>query len=188
VVIVQQPLTIPAARPLRLVTVEHQRQLPHVKSIDYIMPIYLQPRLAGSGADDLLYHSDGCIRECPRANLFIVTAQGELATASRGVLPGVTRGHVLQLAQGLLRSGARDVTLGELWQAREVFITSTTRKIVPVGEIDGIRIGNGQTGPFTRQLQQRLDAYVYGVLSGTPAKLDARVYVHGAKPPSPQAA
>lgn len=188
VVIVQQPLTIAPPKPLRLFTVEHQRQLPHVKSLDYMMPIYLHPRIAEHRADDLLYHSGGCLRECPRANVFIVTASGQLATASRGILPGVTRGHVLQLAEGVVEAAVRDVTLGELWQAREVFITSTTKKIVPVCEIDGVRVGNGQPGPITTRLMQRLDAHVESTLSGKPAKLEAQVYVKEAKSPSPKAA
>jgi D-alanine transaminase/branched-chain amino acid aminotransferase len=183
VVIVQQPLKIASPAPLRLMTVEHQRQLPHVKSLDYMMPIYLHRRLVERGMDDLLYLNNGHLRECPRANVFIVTATGQLATASDGILPGVTRSHVLQLAHGVVDAAVRDVTLAEVREAREVFITSTTRKIVPVCQIDGQRVGNGMPGPVTTLLMNRLNAYVEAVLAGD-KKLEAQVYLKRSSRPA----
>lgn len=160
VIIVQQPIVLLPPTPLRLITWEHQRQIPHVKSIDYTMAIYLRKQVRERGADEVLYHSAGLIGECPRANVFIVTAEGVLATPSRRVLAGITRGRVLKLAAGVVDAVERDVTLMELREAREIFITSTSRKIVPVLEVDGERIGDGSPGPVTRALMERFDAHL----------------------------
>jgi len=59
-VITQQPLTMPIsaepAKSIRLMTYPHMRQLPELKTIDYLMAIWLQPKLREKGADDVLYH------------------------------------------------------------------------------------------------------------------------------------
>jgi branched-chain amino acid aminotransferase len=160
VVIVQQPLVLLPPTPVRLITYQHQRQLPHVKSIDYTMAIYLRKQVKDQGADEVLYHSGGVLRECPRANVFVVTANGMLVTPSHDVLAGITRRHVLKLATGLAHMVERDVTIAELRDAREAFITSTSRKIVPIAEIDRQRIGDGNAGPVTRALMSRFDDFL----------------------------
>jgi D-alanine transaminase/branched-chain amino acid aminotransferase len=53
---------------IRLVTYGYQRQLPQVKTIDYLMAIYLQKFIKEKDADDVLYHDQTQIRECPRSN------------------------------------------------------------------------------------------------------------------------
>lgn len=71
-VISQQSFTSPPAAQwqngLKLITYEHSRQLPHVKTIDYLMPIWLQPMLKELGVDDVLYLHQGQLTECPRSN------------------------------------------------------------------------------------------------------------------------
>ncbi|RYE52096.1 MAG: M24 family metallopeptidase, partial [Sphingobacteriales bacterium] len=59
-------------RGLRLITHNHQRQLANIKTIDYLQAILLQPKVKEQLADDILYHHNGAIRECPRANFFMV--------------------------------------------------------------------------------------------------------------------
>lgn len=115
----------------------HQRQLPHVKSIDYLMAVWLQPWLKAQGGDDLLYHHEGMVTECPRSNIFIVTRQGGLATPVRGMLHGVTRSKVLTVARGMgMQVEERDVSLDEVRSAAEVFITSSTKRLMPIRQVD----------------------------------------------------
>ena len=57
---------------IRLVSYPHRRQLPEIKSIDYLMAIWLQPFIKDHGADDVLYQREGIVAECPRSNFFIV--------------------------------------------------------------------------------------------------------------------
>ncbi|HTR31733.1 MAG TPA: aminotransferase class IV [Puia sp.] len=128
--------------PIRLISYPHQRQLPDVKTIDYLMAIYLQPHIRDRGASDVLYQRDGIVTECPRCNFFLVTALGTLVTPNRNILNGVTRKHILTLAADAgIPLEERDVHLDELATAREAFITSTSRHIVPVSHVDDIPIG-----------------------------------------------
>ena len=153
-IITQAPLrTNPAlANGIRLMTAEHQRQLCDVKSLDYLMPIWLQPLMRERGADDIVYHRAGIVSECPRSNVFIVTRDGKLATPGENILKGVIRKHVLELALAQRPVEQRTVTLEDLRTASEVFITSTTKGIVPIVAIDGEPVGAGQVGAVTRTL------------------------------------
>jgi D-alanine transaminase/branched-chain amino acid aminotransferase len=153
-IITQAPLrTNPAlANGIRLMTAEHQRQLCDVKSLDYLMPIWLQPLMRERGADDIIYHRGGVVSECPRSNVFIVTRDGKLATPGEDILKGVIRKHVLELAPAQLTVEQRTVRLEELRIAAEVFITSTTKGVVPIIAIDGVPVGAGRVGEVTRSL------------------------------------
>ncbi|MBZ4188799.1 aminotransferase class IV [Niabella beijingensis] len=155
----QQPLQLPDTATfetgIKIITQEYQRDLPEVKSINYLMGIWLQKKVKEKQAADVLYFQNHIISEFPRANVFIVTPEGRLATPSRNLLQGITRKKVIELAGELLPVEERDVFLPELTHAAEVFMTSTTKRILPVTEVDGIRIGNGTAGPVTRKLYTR---------------------------------
>ena len=157
-VMVQYPLVMGNAladAPLRLITYPHQRQMSHIKTIDYLMAIWLQPHIKEQGADDVLYHSNGAVSECPRSNFFIVTPQGTIATPNTNILRGVTRKQVLQhLSAGLLME-ERPVLLEEVFAAREVFVTSSVKNVFPVTMVDGKPIGDGKPGAITLALAEK---------------------------------
>jgi branched-chain amino acid aminotransferase len=155
-VIQQTPLSAPIpAEPdksIRLITHPHMRQMPEVKTIDYLMAIWLQPLIREQGADDVLYHRGGVIAECPRSNFFLVTGSGALVTPGRDVLRGITRMKILALT----KTEERDVLLEELRDAKEAFITSTTKHVLPVTAIDGVPVGDGEIGPVARRVSGEL--------------------------------
>jgi len=160
-VITQSPLRLPApelfGKGIHLVSYPHQRQLPDTKSIDYLMAVWLQPLIKEQGADDVLYHQQGgTISECPRANFFIVTAGDTVVTPSENILKGVIRNKVLQLAQQKYRTEERPVTLDEIRTAREAFITSTTKHVMPVVQLDGRAIGKGIPGKVSKWLNEQV--------------------------------
>lgn len=138
---------------LKLMTYEHQRQLPAIKTIDYLKAIYLQPTIKAAGADDVLYYFNGMITECPRANFFMVTEQGEVLTPKENMLQGVTRKHLLQLKGYPIKEAPINLTM--LASAKEAFITSSTKNILPVISIDGKPIGDGKPGSITRDLYEQ---------------------------------
>lgn len=154
-VITQRPLPdnrSATAKGLRLMTADHQRQLPDVKTIDYLMPIWLAPVVREKGADDILYHHAGLISECPRSNIFLITPDNRLVTPAHNILKGVIREKVLALAPTVLQVEERDVRLQELRTAKEVFITSTTKNIIPIISVDSALIASGAPGAVTQQL------------------------------------
>lgn len=136
----QQTFTPPSAEQvtngIKLFTYPYQRQLPQVKTTDYLMAVWLQPERVRQGADDILYHQNGLISECPRSNFFIVTSANTLVTPAKNILKGVTRGKVLEVAKQVFEVEERDIFLDELSTAKEAFITSTTKQVLPVKQID----------------------------------------------------
>jgi len=138
---------------LKLMTYEHQRQLPAIKTIDYLKAIYLQPTIKAAGADDVLYYFNGMVTECPRANFFMVSEQGEVLTPKENMLHGVTRKHLLQLKGYPIKEAPINLTM--LASAKEAFITSSTKNLLPVISIDGKPIGDGKPGSITRDLYEQ---------------------------------
>ena len=130
----------------------YQRQLLHVKTIDYLMAIWLQPLQIKAGADDILYHHNGIISECPRANFFLVTKDETIVTPAENVLKGITRKKLLELAGSHYPVEEREVRLDEIKSAREAFITSTTKRILPVRQIDDIRFERLEVSSHLHQL------------------------------------
>jgi branched-chain amino acid aminotransferase len=138
---------------IHLATHDYQRQLPDVKTTDYLMAIWLQPWMKERKADDILYHDKGMIRECPRSNVFIITNEGHLATPSEGMLSGVTRKNIIRVARKTgIPVSERNITLEELKKSSGAFICSTTKRMMPVNQIDGDSIGNEASREIMQQI------------------------------------
>ncbi len=164
-IISQQGFQIPrtmSEKGISILTHEYQRQFSNAKTLDYLQAIWLQPILKEKKADDVLYYSNGLIRECPRANIFIVTKDQKVLTPESGMLKGVTRKHVLEISGARYVTEARDVSFEELRNAGEVFITSTTKNILPVVQVDGYGIGDGNPGEVSRTLAKEYNRIIYG--------------------------
>lgn len=105
-------------------------------------------------AEALIVDAQGCVVEGATSNVFVVKG-GELLTPpeSAGILPGITRAHLLDVA-GQLGIPGRFVELreDEIFDADEVFISSSIREVLPVVRVDGRAIGNGEPGALTRRL------------------------------------
>jgi branched-chain amino acid aminotransferase len=112
------------------------------------------------GHDDALFvDPEGNVTEGPTWNLFCVK-DGAVATPplAGGLLPGITRSLVVQLCAELgIDCQERALSLDEARSADELFITSTTRGVMPVGRLDGEAIGDGTVpGPVTARLADSL--------------------------------
>lgn len=140
---------------IRLITHEHQRQLPHVKTIDYLYAIYLQRLIKEKKADDVLYYNQSEITECPRANFFVITQNNEVITPAKNILRGIIRKKILNFSQLVnIREGL--ITLKDLENAKEAFITSSTKNVLPVLKIDNKLIGDGKPGEITQKIYGKL--------------------------------
>ncbi len=140
-VIVQSPLTPPPGTVLlpgyTIVTYPHQRQMPHVKTTDYLMAIWLQPWVKEQGADEVLYHNHGIVSEFPRANFFMVTDEQTLVTPANHILKGVTRKQIIELAKAKgITVLEKDISLTDIHSATEAFIASSTKRVIPIRQLD----------------------------------------------------
>lgn len=155
-VMLQQPLQLPSIEKfnsgLKVITHEYQRDLPAVKSINYLMGIWLQQKVAAQKAADVLYHQNGWVSEFPRSNVFIVTKEGKIVTPANGILKGITRMKLLELMKDDYTVEERALHLDEIKGAAEVFMTSTTKRLLPINQVDDIIFGEGKAGPITNLL------------------------------------
>ena len=160
IIITQQIINLPTIQDfnkgIKLITHEYVRELPQVKSINYLTGIYLQNKISDSMTNDVLYVKEGNVFELPRANIFIVTKNDELITPIENVLLGVTRNNILNLSTTGIHKSEKPVKVEDLLNAKAVFITSTTKRILPVIEINGTSINNGKVAEITTTLYQQL--------------------------------
>ncbi len=105
------------------------------------------------GETAILVDADDNIVEGPGFNVFAVR-DGAISTPNRGVLEGVTRRTVIELAARQdIPLEARSVPAVELRRAAEVFVSSTAGGIIPITTLDGETVGRGDPGPVTRRLR-----------------------------------
>lgn len=106
------------------------------------------------GETVVLSDGAGNVTEGPGFNLFVCKG-GRLLTPADGVLLGITRMTVIELAQSLnTEVVVAPVAEAILRDADEVFISSTAGGVMPVTKIDGVPIGDGTPGPLTTRLKQ----------------------------------
>lgn len=132
-------------------TVLGVRGMASAKAGSYLLSVLATREAQAAGAHEAILLDGDVVREGATSNVFIVDAKGRLRTSAAGVLPGVTRGIVL----GLAREAGIEVDEGvvdraSLFAAHEVFLTSATREVMPVSQVDDHRVGG--PGPLTTRL------------------------------------
>ena len=111
--------------------------------------------------DGLFVRGEHFITEGTTSSLFVVQGKSLWTTPIGGILPGITRRRVLDLAAATrLRTLERDLTTTDLLEADEAFLTSSISEIMPIVEVDQTRLGKGIPGPVTRKLQKLYKAAV----------------------------
>ena len=149
---------------------DYERQLPQVKTIDYVEGIRVQRILAEVNADYALYTDrEGNVRESDRSN-FLVVRDGTLITPAASLLHGITRKHILKLAERLrLPTQITEVHADDLLSADEAIICSSTKGPMPITSVAGQlaprkqehkKINGGIVGPLTKKLITEWPAYV----------------------------
>lgn len=144
-------------------TVTLQRNLSsplvRIKSANYLDNILAKSEAKAQGAQEaLILNTDGFVAEGSMSNLFFVTA-GKLVTPDEnsGILPGVTRKCIIELAQALeMPLEERQVKPAELTEADEIFLTSSVMEVIPVKMLNGCPVGRQQVVPghFTTRLHE----------------------------------
>ncbi|MGH9744120.1 MAG: aminotransferase class IV [Candidatus Acidiferrum sp.] len=152
--------------PVRLTVREHGRHaaspLAGVKTTSWLQNVWAVAEAQKAGFDEVvLLNERGEVAECTAANIFAVKG-GKVYTPplNSGCLEGVTRGILFEIAPEAGVSVIEQAMRPEdLYAADEVFITSTNRNLIGVGEIAGHKIATSP-GPVTHQLNDLFDSYV----------------------------
>src|SRR3954467_6278067 len=118
----------------------------------------MQEALRRGGFEGIMRNYKGELAECTQSNLFIVKSGAALTPPiDAGLLPGITREFLFEVgAEAGIPVREQVLRDTDLFEADESFLTSTTREVVPIVQVDDRRIGNGKPGPVTTGL---LDAY-----------------------------
>jgi len=138
-----------------------------IKTTQLLYACMAKEQAKAQGADDAWLVKDGWVTEGTSNNAFIITHDGAVVTRelSRALLPGITRGALIALAdQNDLRLEERAYTLEEAKGAAEAFITSSTSFVYPVVTIDGQAIADGKPGALTQRLRQLYIDHALAVL------------------------
>lgn len=109
--------------------------------------------------EGLLLDEEGNILEGTNSNFYAIL-NGELRTAGEGVLAGIARQIVFTVAPDILPVRKDAVHVSDIPRFDEAFITSSSRGVVPVVEIDGVRIQDGKPGECTKAIREAYVAWV----------------------------
>jgi branched-chain amino acid aminotransferase group I len=147
-----------------------QSPLSRLKSTCYMENILARMEARAAGCDEaILLDERGYVAEGSTTNIFLVSNR-ELATPSleSGVLPGITREAVLEIAQALdIKAVERQVDLKELAEAEEAFVTNSILELMPLTCFDGKPIGTGKAGQLSKKLMAAYKELVSETLSRT---------------------
>ncbi|MCG6975118.1 MAG: D-amino-acid transaminase [Acidiferrobacterales bacterium] len=140
-----------------------------IKAIALLANVVLRQQAIAQGKAEAILVHDGHITEGAASNIFIVK-DNVIYTAAKSeqILPGITRDLVVELAQqNDIDCREMSITEQQLRDADEVWLTSSMKEILPIVEIDGIRVGNGKRGPMHQRVFELLQAYKDDFRAGT---------------------
>ncbi len=135
---------------------------PRIKSLNYLNNILAKIEAIRAGClEALMLNHKGEVAECTGDNIFIIK-NGILKTPTTdaGILEGVTRNVVLELAKAAnIPTQECTLTRHDLYVAEECFLTGTAAEVIAVTDIDGRTIGSGKPGPITQEIRRRFMEY-----------------------------
>ncbi|WP_174616148.1 D-amino-acid transaminase [Virgibacillus ihumii] len=128
----------------------------YIKSLNLLPNVLAKQEAKENGSFEAIFHKDGLVTECSSSNVYLVK-DGEIHThpASNGILHGCVRMRVEQFSADLsLPFVENSFSVDDIADADELFLSSSTAEVMPIVSVDGTKIGNGQPGKITRQLQE----------------------------------
>jgi len=132
----------------------------------------MQEALRRGGYEGVMRNTKGELAECTQSNLFIVKDGAALTPPlDAGLLPGITRAFLFEVGA---EAGipVREAVLrdDDLFGADESFLTSTTRELVPIVQVDDRKIGSGAPGPITHALLEGYRRKAQALTSTVPSR------------------
>lgn len=145
---------------IKLITFPMGRIYTDAKSLNYMAGVLALQEAKKQKAGEALYVDSKYVYECVAANFYGVK-KGVLITAKKQILMGVTRKIILKLAKKLsIPIEERSIRKQELKTFTEAFISASNKEIMPVVQIDSMRIGTGKPGPITKKIMKEFGEYV----------------------------
>jgi len=167
------PLNYPPAEQLAkgvaaITTADNRWQRCDIKSIALLANALLRQQAIEQGAVEAILVRDGLMTEGAASNIFIVSGD-RVITPPKGpyILPGITRDLVVEIAHSHdIDCVEQPVPIGSLRSANEVWMTSSTKEILPITRIDSRPVGDGKQGPMHVRVfalyQQYKQAFIRG--------------------------
>ena len=139
-----------------------------IKAIALLANALLRQQAIDQGAMEAILVRDGVVTEGAASNIFIVK-NGRLVTPPKGpfILPGITRDLVVEIARAKgVPCDELPVKIEALSAADEVWLTSSTKEILPITRIDGRAVGNGKPGPMHAKMFALYKEYKQAFIQG----------------------
>jgi D-alanine transaminase len=143
--------------------VEDERWLKcDIKSLNLLANVLAKQEATEKGSFEAILHRGDIITEGSASNIFGIK-NNVLYThpANNLILHGITRAVIFKLAEQVgLTVKEEAMTVNELLQMEEVFLSSTTSEIMPIIQIDEHKVDNGVVGRLTKEMQQQFEKLV----------------------------
>jgi len=145
---------------------------PLIKSNNLINnALAMQEAFRRGGFEGIMRNYKGELAECTQSNFFIVKNGAALTPPiDAGLLPGITRAFIFEVGADV-GIDVREAVLkdADLFGADECFLTSTTREVVPIVQVDDRTLGSGVPGPVTEALLKGFRAKAHALSARLPA-------------------
>jgi len=153
---------------IKAISIDDSRwELCHIKATALLANILLRQQAVEQDCAEAVLVKDGYVTEGAASNIFAVI-DGILITPpkSNEILPGITRDVILEIAeQNHIPYAEEIISLDALKTASEIWLTSSTREILPVVELDNNRVSDGKPGPAWQRMNQLFQAYKQSIVS-----------------------
>lgn len=173
VFIMAMPLASPSPESIEqgvaAVTAEDDRwQHCDIKATSLLANVLLRQRSVDAGCAETILLRDGYLSEGTASNIFIIQNGVVLAPPkSNLILPGVTYDVVLELAEQLgLATAIRPISTAELRAADEIWLTSSTKEVTAVTQLDGHPVGGARPGATYRRMYAAYQDYKHETMRG----------------------
>lgn len=147
---------------VKALTMEDSRwEMCHVKATTLLANVLLKQEAIEQGCAEAILTKNGYVTEGATSNLFALIG-GKIVTPEKTseILPGITRQVILELAQNNnIPVSEAGISVEELQTANEIWISSSTREIIPVVELDSKKVGDGKPGAIWQKINQLFQQY-----------------------------
>ena len=140
----------------------------NIKSISLLGNILLKQEALLLGAEEALLHRDEILTEGATSNIFIVK-NNKIFTPLKNefILSGITRDVIIEIAQRYkINISEKDITVSELYDADEVWVSSSSREISPITQINDKIVGQGGIGAISKVMYSAFQQFKQSLLDG----------------------